>query len=136
MNLNRFISVTSPIGTWEYKQLIGATVKIRHLPIKNGLFAFDNETEYKIEDIKFKMTSTGLSVGQVFLEGVSNPFEWKDLEIIGLDMVLYSDAICGCFCCGGTLCGYGHLCEEEEEKESTSENNLHNHCCDGIVLDK
>lgn len=129
--------VTSPIGLWDYEQLIGASVKIGSLPVYRGIFGLDSDSKYVIEDIKFKMTSTGISICQVFLEGIESPFEWKDLEITGLDMTLYGDAICGCFCCGGTLCGYGssEYGGEEKPESSSSTSSGECSCTDGPVLD-
>lgn len=103
---NRRIAITDPGGVWNQDDLIGASVHIKSLAV-SGFFAFDDTATYIIEDIRFRVNSYGKCVASIYLEGIKRPFAWKDLEIVGLDLAIYPDAICGTFCCGGTLCGYG-----------------------------
>lgn len=101
------IAVTSPSGLWDYQNLIGASVRIKSLPIKSGIFNFDSDSTYQIEDIRFRVSRTGRSYASIKLGGIdSREFVWKDLEVIGLRMPLWSPAICGKFCAGNAICGY------------------------------
>jgi len=107
LKLNRFISMTSPVGTWEPSQLIGARVKIKSMSLRSSLFGFDSDSIYVISDIGFRMSKLGKAYGIVYLDGFgTKEFVWKDLEILSLDTTLYKKAICGQFCCGGSLVGW------------------------------
>jgi hypothetical protein len=129
------ISVTSPIGTWNYNQVLGAKVRIRHLPVCRGLFGYDSDETYKITEIMFRVSADGKSICNVFLEGIDEPFEWKDLEILSLGLVFFDKAICSLdLCCGTTLCGWNCECEDTDEDNSNTTTTEHV-CEDGPVLD-
>ena len=107
LKLNRYISLTSPVGTWEPGQLIGAKVKVKSMSLRSSLFGFDADSVYVISDIGFRVSKLGKAYGVVHLEGFgTKEFVWKDLEILSLDTTLHKKAICGQFCCGGALCGW------------------------------
>ena len=98
--------ITSPAGVWDYSSLLGASVKIKSLPVKFG-FAFAADELYRIEDIGFRVSRNGQLYTAVRLAGVKDrEFVWKDLEVVGLRMPIWSSAWCGLFCAGNALCGY------------------------------
>ena len=82
MKLDKCISITSPLGLWEYRNLIGAKVKIGSLPIGYGLFGYDSEAIYVIEDIFVRMSKFGKSYAVVRLEGEKRAFALKAFEIL------------------------------------------------------
>lgn len=103
----RRIAVTSPAGNWSYFQLLGASVHINSLAVSKSMFGYDEDKTYIINNIKIRVNPYGDCTSSIYLVGISTPFNWKDLEIIGLDLSLYPDAICSNYlCCGTTLCGY------------------------------
>lgn len=106
MKLDKCISITSPLGLWEYRNLIGAKVKISSLPVGYGLFGYDSEAIYVIEDIFVRMSKFGKSYAVVKLEGENREFALKDLEILSLPFNLWHEATCNKFLCGNALCGY------------------------------
>lgn len=98
--------ITSPAGVWDYSSLLGASVKIKSLPVKFG-FAYAADELYQIENIGFRMSRDGKLYTAVRLAGVRDrEFVWKDLEVVGLRMPIWSSAWCGLFCAGNALCGY------------------------------
>lgn len=101
----RRIAVTSPMGNWSYIQLLGASVRIRSRKVSDP-FGYDSEKIYLVDNIKIRINSEGKCVTSIYLVGETSPFMWKDLEIVGLDLTAYADAICGNVCSGQTLCGY------------------------------
>lgn len=114
------IKVTSPSGLWDYQSLLGASVKIKSLSVKSG-FAYDGNSTYLIKSIGFRMSSIGKSYTVVTLEGLpGKEFVWKDLEIIGLRMPMWKPAMCGMFCAGEVICGYGVIKDAEEKKKTAS----------------
>lgn len=132
MYLGRYVSVTSPAGICGYSDLIGASVKISSTSVGSSVFGYPSDEYYKIEDIKFRLNQNGKCITSIHLEGIDEPFEWKDLEITGLDMTVYCDAICNEVCAGVTLCGWG---DDEEDGSSTEDTSCECCCCDGPVLD-
>ncbi len=123
---SRRIAVTSPAGVWDHNSLIGASVHIKSLPV-SSLFSFDDSKIYTISDIKFRLNSYGKCISSIHLNGVDKVFAWKDLEVTGLDLTLYKDSICGEFCCGQSICGYGQglygRTEDEIKKSTTDDGN-------------
>lgn len=98
--------VTSPSGIWDYANLLGASVKIKSLPVKFG-FAYAADELYEIEDIGFRISRTGQLYTGIRLKGVKNrEFVWKDLEVVGLRVPVWAAAWCGMFCAGNAICGY------------------------------
>lgn len=103
---NRRIAVTSPLGNWSYDQVIGASVHIKSSSVGSGLFGYDSEATYLVEKIMVRLDSLGNCASSIYLVGIERPFYWKDLEVVGLDLTLYPDAISGGFKSGDTLSGY------------------------------
>lgn len=98
--------ITSPSGVWDYSSLLGASVKIKSLPVKFG-FAYAADELYQIENIGFRISRDGKLYTAVRLAGIRDrEFVWKDLEVVGLRMPIWSSAWCGLFCAGNALCGY------------------------------
>jgi hypothetical protein len=114
------VKVTSPSGLWDYQSLLGASVKIKSLSVKAG-FAYDGNSTYQIKSIGFRMSSIGKSYTVITLDGLpGKEFVWKDLEIIGLRIPMWKPAMCGMFCAGEAICGYGVIKDtKEEESDST-----------------
>ena len=85
--------MTSPVGTWEPSQLIGAKVKVKSMSLRSSLFGFDSDSIYVITDIGFRMSKLGKAYGVVYLDGFgTKEFVWKDLEILSLDTTkLFAD---------------------------------------------
>ena len=50
--------ITSPSGVWDYSSLLGASVKIKSLPVKFG-FAYAADELYQIENIGFRISRDG-----------------------------------------------------------------------------
>lgn len=72
-------------GEVEFSKLIGATVKVRSACLTQGKLE-NVSTEYKIEDIKFRVSIDGKTFAIVKLENLpENTFTLRDLEIISLN---------------------------------------------------
>lgn len=98
--------VTDPAGIWDYKNLIGAQVRISSSGVSNMniSFAFDASKIRTIEDIYFRVTTDGKTITIIRLQDMPDCiFTWKDLEVLNLSMP--SEAICGFSCCGNVICG-------------------------------
>lgn len=98
--------VTDPAGVWDYRNLVGAEVRISSSSVSNlnNIFAFDNTTIHTIEDIYFRVTTDGKTITIIRLKDMPDCiFTWKDLEVLNLSMP--SNAICGMGCCGNIICG-------------------------------
>lgn len=98
--------VTDPAGIWDYKNMIGAQVRISSMPVSNlnRLFAFDDTTIHTISDVYFRVTTDGKTITIVRLSDMPDYlFTFKDLEVLNLK--LYEKAICGWGCCGNVICG-------------------------------
>ncbi len=98
--------VTDPAGIWDYRNLIGANVRVSSMPFSNlnNIFAFDSTAIHTIEDIYFRVTTDGKTITVIRLKDLPDCiFTWKDLEVLNLSMP--SNAVCGLACCGNTICG-------------------------------
>lgn len=98
--------ITDPAGVWNYKNMIGATARIKSMSVSNlnNIFAFDSTTLHVIEDIYFRVTTDGKVVTIIRLEDMPDClFTWKDLEI--LNMKYISKAVCGQCLCDQARCG-------------------------------
>lgn len=98
--------VTDPAGVWDYRNLIGAQVRISSIPVSNlnNIFAFDSTTIHTISDVYFRITTDGKTITIIRLQDMPDClFTWKDLEVLNLK--LYEKAICGWGCCGNIICG-------------------------------
>ncbi len=117
--------MTSPMGTWQPDQLIGAKVRVKSMSLRSSLFGFDSESIYTITGVGFRMSALGKAYGVVYLDGFgTKEFVWKDLEILSLDTTLYKKAICGQFCCGGSLCGWQITPDDMYDDEYDDGDNL------------
>jgi len=103
MKLGNLISVTSPTGTWDYNALIGAKVKIK----SSRVFGYDSEEIHTIHSIGFRVNKMGDVCTAVYLEGLTEYFEWKSLEVVSVKMIPYSCAVCGNPLSGQTISGHG-----------------------------
>ena len=77
--------IVGPFGSWSYKDIIGAQVKVKSMPVSNFLKGFDADQVYTVKDIIFRVSMDGKTISVVILE--ENPdifFTWKDLEVIGI----------------------------------------------------
>lgn len=116
---------TSPAGTWDYHNLIGATVEIKSLPLAAywGYQEVVTSGEYKISDIKFRVSVDGKVFTVVELEGLEGrTFLWKDLEIKCLGNytnMSEANSIIGRSgaTAGGVICG-----TEPKEEDNTNTN--------------
>ena len=99
-----------PAGIWDYKNLIGAKVRVKSMPISNfynGVFG-----DCTIEDIYFRISIDGKVITVIRLK--EHPdlfFTWKDLEV--LKVINYADPICGNFKAGSALADN----DSEEEQD-------------------
>lgn len=91
-----------PAGIWDYKNLIGAKVRVKSMPMSNfhrGVFG-----DCTIEDIYFRISIDGKVITVIRLKEYPELFfTWKDLEV--LSVVDYPESICGSFKAGTTLAG-------------------------------
>lgn len=89
-----------PAGIWDYKNLIGAKVRIKSMPMSNfhkGVFG-----DCTISDIYFRISTDGKTITVIRLKEYPDLFfTWKDLEV--LQTVDYPDSICGTFKAGSAL---------------------------------
>lgn len=98
-----------PAGIWDYKNLIGAKVRVKSMPMSNfhrGVFG-----DCTIEDIYFRISIDGKVITVIRLK--EHPdlfFTWKDLEVLSVKD--YPESICGSFKAGTTLAGNN---SEEEQ---------------------
>ena len=125
MNIQRTIPITSPQGVWDYYQLLGATVKISSLSVAGGMFGYDSDQEYQIEDIGMRVNKDGKMVTSIRLKGVKRDFVWKDLDLTKVQFNLWKPAITGIPCCGYAKCGY----KSDLATDSCNCN------CNGAILD-
>ena len=98
-----------PAGIWDYKNLIGAKVRVKSMPMSNfhkGVFG-----DCTIEDIYFRISIDGKVITVIRLKEYSDLFfTWKDLEVLSVKD--YPESICGSFKAGTTLAGNN---SEEEQ---------------------
>jgi len=91
-----------PAGIWDYKNLIGAKVRIKSMPMSNfhrGVFG-----DCTIEDIYFRISIDGKVITVIRLKEYPDLFfTWKDLEV--LSVIDYPESICGSFKAGAALAG-------------------------------
>lgn len=98
--------VTDPSGIWEYKNMIGAKVRISSMPVSNlnFSFAFNCSAIYTVDDVYFRVTTDGKTITIIRLKEIPDYiFTWKDLEVINIQNI--SESICGLCYCGQTICG-------------------------------
>ncbi len=98
-----------PAGIWDYKNLIGAKVRVKSMPMSNfhrGVFG-----DCTIEDIYFRISIDGKVITVIRLKEYPDLFfTWKDLEVLSVKD--YPESICGSFKAGTTLAGNN---SEEEQ---------------------
>lgn len=89
-----------PAGIWDYKNLIGAKVRVKSMPMSNfhiGVFG-----DCTIEDIYFRVSVDGKTITVIRLKEYPDLFfTWKDLEV--LKTVNYPESICGSFKAGSGI---------------------------------
>ena len=91
-----------PAGIWDYKNMIGAKVKVKSMPISN--FHAGILGECTISDIYFRISTDGKVVSVIRLEEYPELFfNWKDIEVI--KVFNPSESICGTFKAGGSVSG-------------------------------
>lgn len=98
-----------PAGIWDYKNLIGAKVRVKSMPMSNfhkGVFG-----DCTIEDIYFRISIDGKVITVIRLKEYPDLFfTWKDLEVLSVKD--YPESICGSFKAGTALAGNN---SEEEQ---------------------
>lgn len=112
----RNIAVTSPTGCWNLYQLVGAKVRVSSLSVASGLFSFDSNSLYQIQDIKFRIAKdTGKAQASIYLIGIpGRVFGWKDIEIVSLGFGYSGYAVAGCFVAGEMWAGLNLPSEEDD----------------------
>ena len=76
-----------PSGVWDYKDMIGAKVVVKSMPVGNFFKMTSCSKTHTIKDIYFRVTLDGKTITLVELEGADLEgiyFNWKDLIIIDI----------------------------------------------------
>lgn len=105
--------VTDPAGIWDYRNLIGAQVRISSNGVSNlnRIFAFDATRIHIIDDIYFRVTTDGKTITVIKLKDMPDfIFTWKDLEVLNLcipEPEPDNETKCGqkVYCSENTICG-------------------------------
>lgn len=77
--------VKDPSGLWDFKNLIGAKVYIKSIPISNLIRISQTDVLYTISNIQFRVSVDGKAITIIELEEIPGSFfTWKDLCIDSL----------------------------------------------------
>ena len=89
--------ILDPSGIWEYKQLLGAKVKIKSLTVSNLFYTFNTSDICTIKDIHFRVSIDGKTITIVELDQYPGKvFTWRDLEIQEItNPCILDETICG-----------------------------------------
>lgn len=93
-------------GTWELKNLIGTTCKIRSIGAR-GDGPFITQQEVIVDNIYFRVSVDGkLQAVILFKEFPDRLFNIRDIEVLRINACYSDKAICGEFLTGNALVGY------------------------------
>lgn len=77
--------IQDPEGTWDYKHIIGAKVKVKSTPIDNFSEEINTTDVYTVKDILFRVSLDGKVVTRVVLaEAPRDILTWKDLIVVDI----------------------------------------------------